>query len=109
MRDVPSVAAYRTNDPRRISSDKCIRGNVFGDYRSRRDDRVLAYGYTTDDGRTGGDPHVFLNHDGFSDGGASLRGFKGMARRDDTYVRSDQHIVFDAVVLGILCRVLDGL
>ncbi len=74
LADVPSVA-NRTNDPRRISSDKSIRGNVLGDYRTCRDDRILAYGYATDDGRAGCDPHAFLNHDGLSDcGGASLRG-----------------------------------
>jgi hypothetical protein len=65
-----------------------------GDYRTGRDDRILAYGYATDDGRAGGNPHVFLNHDGLSDcGGASLRGFKRMARREDAHVRPDHHIV----------------
>ena len=71
-------------------------GNVLGDYRARRDDRVLAYCYAADYGRAGCDPHVLLNHDGLSDcGGASLRRFKGMARRDDAHVRPDHHIVRD--------------
>jgi hypothetical protein len=70
-----SSVANRTNDPRRISSDKSIRGNVLGDYRTCRDHRILAYRYATDDGRAGCDPHAFLNHDRRSDcGGASLRG-----------------------------------
>jgi hypothetical protein len=37
--------------------------------------------YATGGGRTGCDPHAFLNHDGLSDcAGAPPRGFKGMAR-----------------------------
>jgi hypothetical protein len=35
-------------------------GNVLGDYRTRRDDRVLAYCDATDDGCTGRDPYVFF-------------------------------------------------
>jgi hypothetical protein len=39
--------------------------------------------YATDAGRTGCDPHVFLNHDALPDcGGAWLRRLKGMARGD---------------------------
>jgi hypothetical protein len=100
--EVPSVA-NRTNHSRRLSSDKSVRGNVLGDYRTRRDDRVLAYCYATDDGRTGCDPYVSLNHDGLSDcGGASLRRFKGMARRDDAHVRPDHHIVRDVEAAKVI-------
>jgi hypothetical protein len=102
LADVPSVA-NRANDPRRISSDKSIRGNVLGDYRTCRDDRILAYCYASDDSRAGCDPDAFLNHDGLSDcGGASLRGFKGMARRDDAHVRPDHHIVFDVEAAKVI-------
>src|SRR5271168_2767863 len=88
LADFPSVVADRTNNPRWISSDKGIRGNVLGDYRTRRDNRVLADCYATDNGRAGCDPNVSLNHDGLSDcGGVSLGRFKGMARRDDAHVR----------------------
>ena len=51
LSDVPSVA-NRTNDPRRISSDKSVRGDVLGDYRTCRYDRILAYCYATDEGRS---------------------------------------------------------
>src|ERR1700688_642737 len=79
--------ANRTNNSHGISSDKGIRGNVLGDYRTRPDERVLAYCYAADDGRASSDPQAFLNHDGLSDcGGASLGRFKGMARRDDAHV-----------------------
>ena len=64
--DVSSVA-NRTNNSRRVSSDKNIRGNVLGNYRTRRDDRVLAYSYATDDRRAGCDPDVSFNHDGLCD------------------------------------------
>ena len=68
-----------------------------------RDERILAYGYATDDGCAGCDPHAFLNHDGLSDcGGASLRGFKGMARRDDAHVRPDHHIVRDVEAAKVI-------
>src|SRR5258706_13235737 len=88
LADTPSVVANRTNDPRRISSDKGILWNVLGDYRTRRDDRVLAHCYATDDGHACCDPHAFLNHNGLSDcGGASLRGLKVMACREDAHVR----------------------
>jgi hypothetical protein len=103
LADVPSVVANRTNHPRRIPSDKGIRGNVLGDYRTRRDDRVLAYGYATDDGRARCEPHAFLNHDGLSDcGDASLRRFKGVARRDDAHVRPDHHIVGDVEAAQVI-------
>src|SRR5258708_4628387 len=93
---VPSVVANRTNDPRRISSDKGIRGNVLGDYRTRSHNRVFAYRHPADNGCAGCDPDVSLNHDGLSDcGGASRRRFKGMARRDDAHVRPDHHMVRD--------------
>src|SRR5579872_2494812 len=93
--EVPSVA-NRTDDPRRISPDKGVRRNVLGDNRTRRDDRVLTHCYATNDGRAGCDPHVLLNHDGLADCGcASLRRFKGVARRDDAHVRADHHIVRD--------------
>jgi hypothetical protein len=102
LAEVPSVA-NRTNDPRRTSSGKSIRGNVPGDYRTCRDDRILAYCYATDDGRAGCDPHVFLNHNGLADcGGASLRRFKGMARRDDAHVRPDHHIVRDVEAAKVI-------
>src|SRR5580698_10445709 len=88
--------AYRTNYSRRVSSDKGIRGDIPGDHRTCRHDRILAYCHATEDGRTGCDPHTFLNHDGLSDcGGASLRGFNGVSRRDDAHVRTDHHIVCD--------------
>jgi hypothetical protein len=91
---ISSVDADRTNDPRRVSSDKGIRGNVPGDYRARRDDRVLAYAHAADDGRGGGDPYAFLNHNGPSDGGgASLRRLEGMAGRKDVHARPNHHIV----------------
>src|SRR5271154_1187503 len=86
----------RANDPRRISSDKTICGNVPGDDQTCRDDRMLANRHATDDDRAGRDPHASLNHDGLSDcGGASPRGFKGMAGGDDTDVWPDHHIVQD--------------
>jgi hypothetical protein len=80
--EVPVLGLNRANDPRWISSDKSIRGNVLGDYRTRRDDgMMLTDCYATGGGRTGCDPHAFLNHDGLSDCvGAPPRGFKGMAR-----------------------------
>src|SRR5258708_9496090 len=59
-----SSVGDRTNDPRRIASDKGIRRNVLSDDRSRGDDRVLAYPYATDDGRPGCDPDISLNRDG---------------------------------------------
>src|ERR1700722_301743 len=91
--DVSSVA-NRTNNSRRVSSDKNIRGNVLGNNRTRRDDRVLAYGYATDDHRAGCDPDVSFNHDRLCDyRGAPLRRFDGMAGRDDAHVRPDHYIV----------------
>ena len=58
-----------------------------------------------DDGRTGCDPHVSLDHDGLSDcGGASLRGVKGMARRDDAHVWSDHYIVRDVEAAKVVER-----
>jgi hypothetical protein len=102
LADVRSVA-NRTNNSRRISSDKTIRGNILRDYRTCRDDRILAYCYATDDGRAGRDPHAFLDHYGISDcGAASLRGFKGMARRDDAHVRPDHHIVCDVEAAKVI-------
>src|SRR5579859_2896399 len=93
LADVPLVS-NRTNDPRRISTDKRIRGNVPGDDRPCRDNRILAYRDATDDGRTSRNPDVSLNHDGLRDyEGAPLRRFNGMARRDDADVRPDHHIV----------------
>jgi pimeloyl-ACP methyl ester carboxylesterase len=103
LADVPSVVANRTNDPRRISSDKSIRGNVVGDYRPCRVDRILPYCYATDDGRAGCAPHAFLNHDGLSDcGSAALRRFKRMASRDDAHVRPDHHIVCDVEAAKVI-------
>jgi hypothetical protein len=102
LADVRSVA-NRTNNSRRISSDKTIRGNILRDYRTCRDDRILAYCYATDDGRAGRDPHAFLYHYGISDcGAASLRRFKGMARRDDAHVRPDHHIVCDVEAAKVI-------
>jgi hypothetical protein len=101
--EVPSIAANRTNDPRRISSDKTLPRNVLGDYGTRRDDRILADCYAADDGRAGCDPPAFLNHDGLSDcDGASLRGFERMARRDDAHIRPDHHIVCDLAASKVI-------
>jgi hypothetical protein len=100
--ELPSVA-NRTNHSSRIPSDKGIRGNVPGNYRTRRDDRVLTYRYATDDGYTGCDPHVFLNHDGLSDGGGTaLRRLKWMGRCDDAHIRPDHHIVRDVEAAKII-------
>ena len=86
-----------------ISSNKTIRGNVLGDDRTGRDDGMLADCHATDDDGAGCDPHAFLNHDGLSNGGgASLRGFKGMARRDDADVRPDHHIVCDVEAAKVI-------
>jgi len=52
LADVRSVA-NRTNNSRRISSGKTIRGNILRDYRTCRDDRILAYCYATDDAGKG--------------------------------------------------------
>ena len=93
----------RANDPRRISADKTIRGNVLGDDRTCRDDGMLADRHATDDDGAGCDPHAFLDHDGLSNsGGASLRGFEGMAGRDDADVRPDHHIVRDIEVAQVI-------
>jgi hypothetical protein len=54
----------RANDPRRISADKTIRGNVLGDDRTCRDDGMLADRHATDDDGAGCD--AFLDHDGLS-------------------------------------------
>jgi hypothetical protein len=90
---VPSVG-NRTNDPRRVSSDKSIRGNVLGEYGTRRNNRVFAHRHSADDRCAGCDPNVSSNHDGLCDyEGAPPRRFDGMARRDDAHVRPDHHIV----------------
>ena len=90
---VPSVG-NRTNDPRRVSSDKSIGGNVLGDYGTRRNNRVFAHRHSADDRCAGCDPYVSFNHDGLCDcEGAPPRRFDGMARRDDAHVRPDHHIV----------------
>ena len=63
------------------------------------------YCYAIDEGRAGGDPGAFLNHDGLSDGGgAAARGFKGMARRDEAHVRPDHHIVCDVEAAKVIKR-----
>jgi hypothetical protein len=90
---VPLVS-NRTNDPCRISTDKSIRGNVPGNYRSCRDNRILTYCYATDNGRPNCDPDVSLNHDGPCDYAVTpLGGFNGMAGRDDAHIWPDHHIV----------------
>jgi hypothetical protein len=77
--DVASVVANRTDDPRRISSEKGIRGNVLGDYRTRSHNRVFAYRHPADNGCSGCDPNVSLDHNGLSDcSGATPRRFKGV-------------------------------
>jgi len=77
-----------------FSSDKSIRGNVLGDYRARRDDRILTHGCATDDGRAGCDPYRFSQ----SRWAVRLRRRAAgmvywMACRDVPYVRPDHHIV----------------
>ena len=90
---VPSVG-NRTNDPRRVSSDKSIGGNVLGNYGTCRNNRVFAHRHSADDRCAGCDPYVSFNHDGLCDcEGAPPRRFDGMARRDDAHVRPDHHIV----------------
>jgi hypothetical protein len=90
---VPSVG-NRTNDPRRVSSDKSIGGNVPGDYGTRRNNGILAHRHSADDRCAGCDPYVSFNHDGPCDcEGAPPRRFDRMARRDDAHVRPDHHIV----------------
>src|ERR1700694_3315106 len=80
--------------PRRVSADKSIRGNVLGDYGTRRNNRVFAHRHSADDRCAGCDPDVFLNRDGLCDHeGAPLGRFNGMASRDDAHVRPDHHIV----------------
>jgi hypothetical protein len=55
---------------------------------------VFPYSHPADNRYASCDPDVSLNSDGLSNcSGAALRRFKGMARRDDAYVRSDHHIV----------------
>jgi hypothetical protein len=96
LADLPSIVVNRTNDSRRISSDKGIRGNIPGDDRTRSHNRVFAYRHPADNRCSGCDPDVSLNHDGLSDCGcAALRRFKGMARCDNAHVRPDHHIVRD--------------
>src|ERR1700677_918543 len=95
-KDVSSLA-NRTNHSRRISSDKRIRGNVPGDDRTGRNDRILTHGDATDNGRSGRDPYVFLNHDALSDyGGATLGWCDRVDRRNDTHVRPDHHVIANA-------------
>src|SRR5207244_13223748 len=53
---VPSVG-NRTNDPRRVSSDKSIGGNVLGDDGTRRNNRVFAHRHSADDRCAGCDPY----------------------------------------------------
>jgi hypothetical protein len=93
LANVPLIS-NRTNNPRRISAGKSIRGNIPGDYRTRRDNGVLAHCYAADNGRAGCDSNVSLNHDGLCDYVvAPLGRFNGMAGRDDAHVRPDHHIV----------------
>src|SRR5262249_30220627 len=69
----------------------------------RSHNRVLAYRHSADDGRASCDPDIPLDHDGLSDrGGAAQRRFKGMARRDDAYVRPDQHVISDVETTEII-------
>src|ERR1700722_5773735 len=90
----PCSVADRTNHSRRIASGKGIRGNVLGDYRTCRDNRILTHGYAADDGRAGCYPDVSLNHDGLSDYGcAPLGWWDRMACRVDTHVRPDHHVI----------------
>jgi hypothetical protein len=42
-----------------MPANKSIRGSVPGDYRTRRDDRILTYCCPTDDEHAGGDTNVF--------------------------------------------------
>ena len=101
--DVSSGVANRANDPRRVPSDKGVCGDILGNSRTCRDDRVLAYRYATDDGCAGRDPHAFFYHDGLSDGGdASPRRFKGVACRDNADVRPDHHIVCDVEAAKVI-------
>src|SRR5258708_36578852 len=54
----------RTNEPRRVSFDKSIGGNVLGDYGTRRNNRVFAHRHSPDDRGPSCDPYVSFNHDG---------------------------------------------
>lgn len=84
----------RTNALRWVPACKGVRRNVLGDYRSCRDNGVLAYGYSANNGYTGRDPDVFLNHDGVRDYAvASLRGCDRVAGRNEADVWPDHHIV----------------
>src|SRR3979490_58508 len=93
-RKVVSSVGNRTNDPRRVSSDKSIKRNVLGDYGTRRNNRVFAHRNSADNRCAGCDPYVSFDGDGLCDcEGAPPRRSDGMARRNDAHVRPDHHIV----------------
>ena len=57
-------AFNRTDQPRRISSNKSIRRNITSDDRARGNHRVLSHPDAADNRDTGRDPDVSFNHDG---------------------------------------------
>lgn len=76
------------------STNQKRRKNALGDYRTCRNDRVLAYCYAIDDSRTCCDPNDSLNHDGPCDyRGAPMERVNWVARSDGTDVRPDHDIV----------------
>ena len=86
----------RSDDVSRGPSDKGVGGNIFGDHRPCRHNRIPTHRYTADYPRAGCNPDASLDHDGLGHNvRAPCRWHDGVARRDNARVRSNHNIITD--------------
>src|SRR5690606_39784949 len=99
--------ADRADYPGGVSSYKGILRHVLCNHRTGGNDRIFAYGYTTNNRGSGCNPDSPFDDDGVSNrNGTTLRGINGMAGCQDTHSGSDHYIILDSEATQVIQRAI---